>query len=136
MHGYRMSFCCAQDACRRRLTPPSVRFAGRKRFLGTVVLLVSAARHGARAAHARALERAYGISRSTLARWQRWWRENVPTTGYWLIAKTRFASPIGTVCMATELARRFNATATVDHLVAALRFLAPVHDSRGSAWST
>ena len=70
-HDYRDSFCCAREGCRRRVTPPSVRFLGRKRYLSAVVLLVSAARYGARATLVQALQLAYGISRSTLARWQR-----------------------------------------------------------------
>lgn len=133
MNSYRASFCCAQDGCRRRVTPPSVRFAGRKRFLSPVVLLVSAARHGARPARARALERAYGVSRSTLARWRRWWRERVPRTACWQIARMRFITPVDPTCMAAELVERFNATTTLDNLVAALRFLAPMHDIRGGA---
>lgn len=131
MRDYRASFCCAQDGCRRRVTPPSVRFAGRKRFMSSVVLLVGAARHGARTAQARALERAYGISRSTLARWQRWWRESVPGTAFWRMARTRLMSPVDPTHMAAEIVERFHATATPENLVATLRFLAPVHDLRG-----
>jgi hypothetical protein len=36
----RFSFCCSNDGCRRRVTPPSVRFLGRKRYLSAVVILV------------------------------------------------------------------------------------------------
>ena len=43
---YRLSFCCARDGCRKRVTPPSVRFLGRKVYLGAVVILVSAMRQG------------------------------------------------------------------------------------------
>jgi len=43
----RCSFCCAEDGCRTRHTPPSLRFLGRKVYLGAVVVLVSAMRHGA-----------------------------------------------------------------------------------------
>ena len=32
----RLSFCCAQDGCRRRHTPASVRFLGRKVYLGRI----------------------------------------------------------------------------------------------------
>ena len=38
----RYSFCCSQDGCRRRLTPPSARFLGRKVYLGGVVVLAAA----------------------------------------------------------------------------------------------
>jgi len=40
----RLSFCCA--ACRRRTTPESVRYLGRRVYLAAVVLLVSAMRAG------------------------------------------------------------------------------------------
>ena len=32
-HDTRLSFCCAVEGCRRRNTPPSVRFLGRKVYL-------------------------------------------------------------------------------------------------------
>jgi hypothetical protein len=34
---YRLSFCCSRDGCRKRATPPSVRFLGRKVYLHAVV---------------------------------------------------------------------------------------------------
>jgi hypothetical protein len=43
---YRHSFCCDQDGCRKRHTPPSIRFLGRRIYYGVVVVLVSAARQG------------------------------------------------------------------------------------------
>jgi hypothetical protein len=46
-HDYRHRFCSAVDGCRRRRTPPSVRFLGRKFYLRTVVVLATALRHGA-----------------------------------------------------------------------------------------
>ena len=45
----RLSFCCATEGCRRRCTPPSVRFLGRKVYLGTMVVLVMAMEYGLRA---------------------------------------------------------------------------------------
>ena len=36
----RLSFCCALDVCRKRTTPPSLRFLGRKVYLGAVVVLI------------------------------------------------------------------------------------------------
>lgn len=125
-HDYRASFCCSRDGCRHRVTPPSVRFLGRKRFLSAVVLLVSAARYGARPALVQALQRAYGISRSTLARWQRWWRETVPQTAFWAVATTRVMPPIDPSCIPVGLVRRFEATAAREKLIAVLRFIAPL----------
>ncbi len=44
----RLSFCCDCDGCRKRATPPSVRFLGRKVYLAAIVILVSGRgrRHG------------------------------------------------------------------------------------------
>ena len=42
----RLSFCCDRDGCRKRATPPSVRFLGRKVYLGAIVILISAMRQG------------------------------------------------------------------------------------------
>jgi hypothetical protein len=141
-HDYRASFCCSRDGCRHRVTPPSVRFLGRKRFLSSVVLLVSAARYGARPRLAQALRHAYGVSHGTLARWQRWWRETVPTTAFWVVAKTRLIPPIDPSQVPVELVKRFEATAALENLIAALRFIATlpcelsmaanIHDTRGA----
>ena len=37
-YDWRFSFCCAGEGCRRRATPPSVRFLGRRVYLGAVVV--------------------------------------------------------------------------------------------------
>ncbi len=42
----RFSFCCAEAGCRRRCTPPSVRFPGRRVWLGVVVVVMTALRCG------------------------------------------------------------------------------------------
>jgi hypothetical protein len=41
-HLRRFSLCCAKDGCRTRETPSSLRFLGRKVFLGAMVVLISA----------------------------------------------------------------------------------------------
>lgn len=121
---HRASFCCSRDGCRRRVTPPSVRFLGRKHFLSSTVLLVSAARYGARPRLAQTLRDTYGVSHCTLARWQRWWRETVPATMFWAAAKTHFMPPIDRNCLPVELVKRFAASSGPDRLLAVLRFIA------------
>jgi hypothetical protein len=64
----RFSFCCAVDGCRKRLTPPSLRFLGRKVYLATVVTLISAMLHGTTPARLTRLSIVPGIDRRTLAR--------------------------------------------------------------------
>src|SRR5258708_8521579 len=40
--GRRFSLCCGRDGCRLRATPPSVRFLGRRMYVGAIVVLASA----------------------------------------------------------------------------------------------
>jgi hypothetical protein len=57
----RRSFCGGRDGCRRRQTPPSVRFLGRKVYLAVTVVLVNALHHGPRPARLAALWAALGV---------------------------------------------------------------------------
>jgi hypothetical protein len=68
----RFSLCCGRDGCRHRATPPSVRFLGRRAYVGAVVIVASAV--ALAAASARAAKRATGIAPRTARRWLRWWR--------------------------------------------------------------
>jgi hypothetical protein len=121
----RESFCCAADGCRKRLTPPSLRFLGRKVYLGAVVVLVSAMRHGATPPRVARLTALVGVSPRTLARWRRWWRETFATSRFWRGAAGRFGTPIARTCLPLSLLERF-AGDVRDRLVATLRFLGPL----------
>lgn len=83
----RLSFCCARDGCRRRLTPPSVRFLGRKVYLGAVVVLISAMRQGPSRQRVRELTSLFGVSRETIYRWREFWNEHFPRTTFWKMAR-------------------------------------------------
>lgn len=72
----RPSLCCSVDGCRRRLTPPSVRFLGRKVYLGVTVVLAAAMLQGPTPWRVRRLSRELGVGRRTLLRWRRWWTED------------------------------------------------------------
>ena len=65
----RLSFCCDRDGCRKRTTPPSVRFLGRKVYLAAVVVLVAAMRHGPSPRRVRELTEMFGADRCTIAGW-------------------------------------------------------------------
>src|SRR3954449_8997127 len=67
----RFSFCCDRDGCRKRTTPPSVRFLGRKVYLAVVVILVAAMRHGPTPRRVRELSTHFGADRRTIARFRR-----------------------------------------------------------------
>jgi hypothetical protein len=87
--GYRLSFCCERDGCRKRTTPPSVRFLGRKVYLAAVVVLVAAMRHGPSPRRVRELTDLFGADRRTIARWCIFWREHFPQTAFWKVARGR-----------------------------------------------
>jgi hypothetical protein len=91
---YRLSFCCAADGCRRRTTPPSVRFLGRKVYLGVIIVLVAALTDGLSSPHRRRLIDRLDLWPQTIARWQRWWREQVPASRCWQALRPRFVPPV------------------------------------------
>jgi hypothetical protein len=73
---FRLSFCCDRDprkADRKRATPPSVRFLGRKVYLGAIVILISAMRQGPTPLRVRVLSERFGADETTIARWQTLW---------------------------------------------------------------
>ena len=70
----RFSFCCAKEGCRRRHTPGSVRFLGRRVYAGLIVVLVSAMLHGLNPERVQRLRKVLGIDWRTLGRWRQWWR--------------------------------------------------------------
>ena len=75
----RFSLCCGRDGCRHRATPPSVRFLGRRVYVGAVVVLASAI--ALAVATASAIVRTTGVPARTTRRWLRWWRGPFTTSG-------------------------------------------------------
>lgn len=90
----RLSFCCAVDGCRRRSTPPSVRFLGRKVYLGAMVVLLTALQHGLTDKRRRELIDILDIPPQTLSRWRRWWREVFASSRCWQAEKGHFMPPL------------------------------------------
>jgi hypothetical protein len=88
----RLSFCCDRDGCRKRATPPSVRFLGLKVYLAAIVILVSAMRQGPSPRRVRELSERFGADASTIARWQTFWREHFPQTPFWKVARASFVT--------------------------------------------
>ena len=76
----RFSFCCAE--CRRRVTPPSSRFFGR-RFRVAPLFVVASALVLTGGARLEAVARQWAIPVLTLRRWRRWWQESFPKTRPW-----------------------------------------------------
>ena len=88
-YGYRLSFCCDRDGCRKRVTPPSVRFLGRRVYLGAVVILVAAMQQGPSPRRVRELSELFDVDRCTIGRWRAFWRAHFPQTAFWKVARCR-----------------------------------------------
>jgi hypothetical protein len=119
----RASFCCA--ACRKRTTPPSVRFLGRRVYLGSIVALATAMQQGPTPWGAAQLRNVLGVSVQTLARWRVWWKEVFVESTFWKMAKAAFAPPVDEADAPRSLLARFGG-AEFEPLVALLQFLAPL----------
>ena len=124
----RFSFCCARDGCRRRTTPASMRFLGRKVYLGAVVVLASAMRHGVTPARAARLHKLLGVSLRTLARWREWWRTAFEQSPFWKKTRGLLARPVASERLPLSLLECF-AGDEQSRLVSLLRLLLPITTS-------
>lgn len=122
----RLSFCCAREGCRRRATPPSVRFLGRRVYLSAVVVLVTALGQGLTGKRRARLRNEFGLSDRTFKRWRRWWHEVFPATPLWRGERARFVPPPHRSQLPGSLWERFEAANPAQRLAALLRFLAPI----------
>jgi hypothetical protein len=123
----RFSFCCDRDGCRKRVTPPSVRFLGRKTFFGAIVILVSAMRQGPTPRRVRELSERFRVDPRTIARWQVFWREHFPKTPFWKIARARLVPTVEIVTLPYSLLDAFLlGRDSCEGWAQLLRFLAPI----------
>lgn len=122
----RESFCCSREGCRRRLTPPSLRFLGRRVYLGAVVVLVSTMVHGVTDKRAAAMRRLCGVSRRTLGRWRRWWQESFVGTHLWRILRSRFVAPVNESELPTSLLERIEGQEPPAQVLGVLCLLLPL----------
>jgi hypothetical protein len=123
----RLSFCCDRDGCRKRVTPPSVRFLGPKVYLGAIVILISAMRQGPTPRRVRELSARFGVDRRTIARWQVVWREHFPQTSFWKSARARLVPVVPIVSLPYSLVEAFlSRHYPCRGWTLLLRFLAPI----------
>jgi len=130
----RLSFCCDRDGCRKRVTPPSVRFLGRKVYLGAVVILVSAMRQGPSPRRVRELIELFDVDRRTIYRWRDFWNDRFPQTAFWKAARGRLVPVRDIVDFPRSLLEAFvRAAGDRDGWGKLLRFLSPISTSEGLA---
>jgi len=109
------------------MTPPSVRFLGRKVYLGAVVILISAMRQSLTPRRVRELSTLFGVDRATIARWQAFWRDAIPQTPFWKVARARLVSDVNVVVLPLSLLEAFHRTKDpCQDWGCLLRFLSPL----------
>lgn len=119
----RTSFCCRQ--CRRRATPPSLRFLGRKVYIAVLVVVASVVGRTTVLAGRGRPNRVEGVPVRTVRRWLAWWSITFAKSAFWTEARGLFATPVEKSELPRSLLERFgepNATT----LTKLLQLVAPI----------
>ena len=122
----RLSFCCAR--CRRRNTPPSVRFFGCRRYISIVFVLLCALRFSPSEARCIRFANRYGlcISLITWKRWLSWWDNEFTCTSLWVDLKAHFPRDLS--APARTLLKQLGASSLTARLQQALILLSPLNN--------
>lgn len=134
-YDWRHSFCCDREGCRRRATPASLRFLGRRVYLGVVVVLVSILAHGLTSTRLARLRDEFGGSLSvrTIGRWRTWWRDAFPCSRFWQHTRGRFAPPVDRDRLPAALLQRFPGQTLAERMRRLLAFLGPLTVSQAGS---
>jgi len=125
----RMSLCCGAEGCRKRTTPPSVCFLGRRVYAAVSFILLSMLRHGITDEREAQLRREFHgefpVDERTLARWREWWQHVLPTSSFWRVSRSQLRSPVSSTDLPTGLVQSFLGDAA-QQLASTLKFLSPL----------
>jgi hypothetical protein len=123
----RFSLCCGRGGCRRRATPPSVRFLGRRVYAAAVVVVASVVALAQRAVSA--TRRATGVAARTTRRWLGWWRVPFTKTRAFVDIAARLPGPVR-LRLPTWVLERLPGEPT-SRLEALLKWLLPITTREG-----
>lgn len=118
----RFSLCCGDDGCRKRATPPSLRFLGRRVYVGAVVILVSIVAEALVAAGE--IRARTGVPARTARRWLSWWRGPFLGTEVFAWLRARLIG-VATATVPASIVERFEGSMK-DQVRTMLGFLAPL----------
>jgi len=127
IYSERISFCCSR--CNKRHTPPSVRFFGRYWYVAPVLILMSALVQKITDKRINQLYKYFGIHvfKSTLKRWQEWWRSTFYSTSFW--TQTRGILPANIMDSYLPIAKilmKSYRVSTEESLIKLLHFITPL----------
>lgn len=104
----RFSLCCGAAGCRRRVLPPSLRFWSRRVYWAPVVVLASALRQGQNPdITLERLKGLCGVWRTTVKRWQRYFKELFVHSFNYRRLSGHLMPPIGADQLPKDLLARF-----------------------------
>lgn len=126
----RFSACCGREGCRKRATPPSVRFAGRKIYAGFVVVIapVLAAMGALLRAACEALKT---VPARTVRRWRAGWTA-LPSSPKWLAVRARLHAPVDEGALPASLLDRLGDAGGSGALTKMLELVAPILPTLGA----
>lgn len=113
LYARRISLCC--DVCRKRVTPPSTRFLGRRVYVAAYVILASAFEAIA----------SMVVSARTRRRWIAWWQTAFVMSAFWNSASSSLMPPLSSASLPASLLSRFRGEPEAQ-LAAMLRWISPV----------
>jgi len=125
----RLSFCCSSENCRKRLTPPSVRFLDRRVYISVVVVLAAVLAEGLTGRRLRTLCAALDVDQKTVARWRQWWQDEVPRTDFFTELRGRLDRPVDRSRLPGSLLERIDGADEAERLLRLLRLIDPLSHS-------
>jgi hypothetical protein len=130
----RFSLCCGREGCRRRATPPSVRFLGRRVYVGAIVIVASIV--ALFAATAAAAHRATGVPARTVRRWIGWWRGEFAETSVFATLSGRLVPAVSRRELPASLLARMSGIPEeqLRHLLVWLAPLTTASIADGAPW--
>lgn len=122
----RLSLCCGAEGCRKRTTPPSVRFLDRRVYIGVTFVLLSMLCHGVTDKRQARLRREFHgefpADERTLARWREWWQHVLPASPFWRVARSQLRNPVPRTDLPAGLVQSFTGD-PAEKLASTLKFL-------------
>jgi hypothetical protein len=116
--------------CRRRSTPPSLRFLGRRVYLEAVVLIASI--FGLGDSPAKQLRRRTGVPARTVRRWLSWWQTTFVSTSIFIALQARTVGKVSIAQLPLSMLELFERNSPEATLQVTSRYLAPLTTRNGS----
>lgn len=124
LYATRFSYCCDREGCRKRYTPESVRFLGRRVYVGAVVVFVSALRFLLTQATDTSVKQPQ-VPRRTIGRWRQFWQSAFIASEFWQRQRGDFMPPLDAGGLPASALERFSGN-FLRRLTATLSWLCPI----------